>query len=81
MTRFELLFGLASLLPAAVNPTPARHTSLVVGLCTSAGVVLTARLPAGPADLPGTAAPGCCAKGCHSGASRRRGRGRLDPSQ
>jgi hypothetical protein len=82
MTRVELLFGLASLLPAALNTSPgSHHEALLVRLCTGAASVQTMRLPVGPASLPGSDAPGCCAKGCHSGASRRRGHRRIDPSQ
>jgi len=82
MTRIELLFGLASLLPAALNTAPGtHHQSLLVRLCTGAAAVQTVRLPIGPASLPGSDAPGCCAKGCHSGASRKRTRATVDSTQ
>ena len=73
MTRFDLLFGLVSLMPAAFNAAPGHaHDSLLVRLCTGDGVVRTMQLPVGPAGIPGGDQPGCCAKGCHSGASRKR---------
>jgi len=82
MTRIELLFGLVSLLPAALNAAPgAHHQSLLARLCTGAAAVQTVRLPVGPANLPGPDAPGCCAKGCHAGASRKRTRATVDPTQ
>ena len=73
MTRVDLLIGLVSLLPAAFNAAPGHsHESLLVRLCTGDGVVRTMQLPVGPAGMPGGDQSGCCAKGCHSGASRKR---------
>lgn len=82
MTRIELLFGLVALSPAALNTSPGmHHPSVLVRLCSGSSTVQMVRLPVGPAGLPGSEAPGCCAKGCHSGTSRKRGRGRVDPTQ
>ncbi|MBU6266166.1 MAG: hypothetical protein KGN34_01415 [Sphingomonadales bacterium] len=73
MTRFDILFGLVSLLPAAVNTTPGHSAqTLVASLCTGDGVARTLQIPVGRTGLPGGEQPGCCAKGCHSGASRKR---------
>lgn len=82
MTRLDILFGLVSLLPAAINTTPGRdHQSLLARLCTGDGVVRTMQIPVGPTGLPGGDQPGCCAKGCHSGGARKRSSRKLDPSQ
>lgn len=82
MTRLDILFGIVSLLPAAVNTTPGHAAqSLLASLCTGDGVVRTMQLPVGRTGLPGGEQPGCCAKGCHSGASRKRSSRKLDPSQ
>ena len=73
MSRRATLFALATLLPAALNTSPASAAGrLLVPLCTGDGVVRQVSLPLGPARLPGGDMPGCCAKGCHAGSSRKR---------
>jgi len=82
MTRFELLVGLVSLLPAAVNAqAPHGARALLASLCTGDGVVRTLQLPLGSTGIPGGDQPGCCAKGCHSGQSRKRSSRKVDSSQ
>jgi hypothetical protein len=67
------LFALAALLPAALNTSPAAGAGrLLVPLCTGDGVVRQVSVPLGPIKLPGGDMPGCCAKGCHAGGSRKR---------
>jgi hypothetical protein len=78
------LFALVSLVPAALNASPASgHGRLQVPLCTGDGVARVVSLPIGPQDLPGTEKPGCCAKGCHAGGTRKRGKHccEVDPTQ
>ncbi len=76
------LFGIVALLPAALNTTPAMgRGTLDVPLCTGDGLARTVTVPVGPAGLPGSDPPGCCAKGCHTGGARKRGGKRVDPAQ
>jgi len=65
------LFGLVALLPAALNSAPATARGMVVPLCTGDGVARTLTLPLAPNELPGKEAPGCCAKGCHTGSRKK----------
>ena len=74
MRRELALLGGLTLLPAMIGPLEAEARGLIVPLC--GGGVLTS--PGGPADgPPGPPQGPCCAKGCHSGSSRKR----LDRSQ
>lgn len=69
------ILALVALVPAAVNPAlAARPGMLAVPLCTGDGSVRTVSVPMRPV-LPGAPenGEGCCAKGCHSGSSRKRG--------
>lgn len=79
------LFGLLAIIPAALNTTPAAAAggSLTVPLCTGDGQVLMVTVPLERPGIPGGDTSGCCAKGCHSGSSRKRGAGscHFDPSQ
>jgi len=82
VNRFEIMVGLVSLLPAAVNASSGQgHQSLLVQLCTGDGQIRTMQLPVGKGGLPGKDPANCCAKGCHSGASRKRNQRKLDSSQ
>lgn len=67
------LFAALALLPAMVGPLPAAAQSLTVALCNGGSLTIPA---GGSAPLGGSQGP-CCAKGCHSGQSRKR----LDKSQ
>ncbi|NBC37473.1 hypothetical protein GTZ99_13035 [Novosphingobium sp. FSY-8] len=78
------LFGLLAMMPAAFNVAPAAaRGALTVALCTGDGVARTVQVPSGAQDIPGARVPGCCAKGCHTGQSRKRNRRSrdVDPAQ
>lgn len=66
------LISLAALAPAMIGPLPApanaSASAIVVALC-GAGTV---SIPVGPEGVPGPTQGPCCAKGCRSGASRKR---------
>jgi len=82
MTRFDILFGLVSLLPAAVNTTPGHSAqTLLASLCSGDGVVRSLQIPVGRTGLPGGDQPGCCAKGCHSGSTRKRNARKDNPAE
>jgi len=67
-----ILSGLA-LLPAMFGPLPAQAKQLAVSLCGGG----TLDIPLGGGNGPTKGTTPCCAKGCHSGQSRKR----LDRSQ
>lgn len=72
MSPPSLLFAAAALLPAMTAPsegTPQLSTvgALVVALCNGGSMTVPLRSGSQPAT-----APACCAKGCRSGAKRRR---------
>lgn len=68
-------FALMAMVPAALNIMPAHAaTAMVVPICSGDGVARSILVPTGPAELPGKAVPGCCAKGCQAGESRKKGR-------
>ncbi len=70
--RLAAIFALVALLPAGVNAAAVpRSGVLAVLICTGDGSVRTASIPAGP-DAPGGGGVPCCAKGCHTGGSRKR---------
>ena len=76
--RLARIFALVALVPAAVNAAPAHAGNmgrLTVPLCAGDGLVRTVSVPVGHRDIPGSDQPGCCAKGCQSGSSRKRGKG------
>ncbi|MDE2595424.1 MAG: hypothetical protein KGL44_00955 [Sphingomonadales bacterium] len=77
------LFGIIALVPAALNVTPAAAAGLLtVPLCTGDGQVHMVNVPLNGNGIPGGDTNGCCAKGCHSGSSRKRASGcHFDPSQ
>jgi len=66
------MFALVALVPAAVSAAaPSRRGVLTVLICTGDGSVRQASIPAGP-EAPGSGGTPCCAKGCHTGGSRKR---------
>ena len=65
-----IVLGLIALLPAAVGAAPVRGV-LTVAVCGGGAVAV----PLGHQDIPGAEQPGCCAKGCHTGARRKHRRG------
>lgn len=70
------LFALFAMVPAAINPAPAAASargSLVVPLCVGAEQGRSIAIPLVPAGPPARDGEGCCAKGCHTGSSRKRG--------
>lgn len=76
-------FALTALVPAALNvSTPAAGASLLVPVCTGDGLVHMVQVPVGGQQpLPGGDNGSCCAKGCHSGSSRKRGQRNFAPAQ
>jgi hypothetical protein len=68
--KFKTLFGFIALLPAAFGPITATANSLVAALCTGDGHSRSITIPL-KSGLPGSNDM-CCAKGCHSGSSRKR---------
>jgi len=67
-------FALVALLPAMMlNPVASQARAMDVPLC--GGGVLS--VPLGGQNVPGGGDSPCCAKGCHTGSSRKR----LDKSQ
>ncbi|MCJ2180463.1 hypothetical protein [Novosphingobium album (ex Hu et al. 2023)] len=74
MKRELALLGTLALLPAMIGPLEAEARSIIAPLCGGGAVTI----PAGPTDAPSGPVQGpCCAKGCHTGSSRKR----LDRSQ
>lgn len=74
MRRELALLGTLALLPAMIGPLEAEARDIVAPLC-GGGVM---NVPVGSSDQPPGPPQGpCCAKGCHSGSSRKR----LDRSQ
>lgn len=68
------LLGTLVLLPAMLGPLKVEARSLLAPLCGGGAVAI----PFAPTDTPPAPMQGpCCAKGCQSGASRKR----LDRSQ
>lgn len=76
-------FSLVALLPAALNfSAPAAGATLLVPFCTGDGLVHMVQMPMNGEQAPGRDSPGtCCAKGCHSGSSRKRQSREFEPSQ
>ena len=67
------LFGLAALLPVALNAGPATAGSITMILCTGDGLsrILTIPMSQGK-PAPADENSPCHAKGCHAGGSRKR---------
>lgn len=79
--RRRALFGLLALLPAALNySAPAAAGGLLMPLCTGDGQVRLVEVPGSP-KTPANGEGGCCAKGCHSGSSRKREPKKFEPAQ
>lgn len=69
MKRALALLGTLALLPAMTGPLEGEARGIAAPLCGS-GVM---NVPAGSGDQPPGPPQGpCCAKGCHSGSSRKR---------
>lgn len=68
MTSATRLFSLLAMVPAMVGPLQAGARSVAVALCSGA----TANVPISAPVLPGSDPALCCAKGCHTGSSRKR---------
>lgn len=65
-------FGLVALIPAMLNLTVvSAGQTIAVRICTGDGLVHTVQMPIGDAGGSGGKVL-CCAKGCHSGSSRKR---------
>lgn len=74
MKRELAVLGTLALLPAMIGPLEAEARTILAPLC---GGGFTS-IPAAPGDAPPGPVQGpCCAKGCHSGSTRKR----LDRSQ
>ncbi|HKR93016.1 hypothetical protein [Novosphingobium sp.] len=74
MKRELALLGALALFPAMIGPLQAEARGMVAPLCGGGFV----NVPAGSPDQPPGPPQGpCCAKGCHTGSSRKR----LDRSQ
>ncbi len=70
----QALLGLVALVPATFNISPQAATNMVTVLvCSGSSQIRVIDLPIGAPALPGAKGPGCCAKGCHTGGSRKRG--------
>ncbi|MFA7585773.1 MAG: hypothetical protein WCY11_06190 [Novosphingobium sp.] len=71
----DALIGLAALIPAAFNPAPSAAAAggLVVPLCIGGESGRVVVIPVMPPEPPRRDGEGCCAKGCHTGSSRKRG--------
>lgn len=74
MKRSLVLLGGLALLPAMIGPLEAEARNLIAPLCSGGTTIIPASSGDGP---PGPPQGPCCAKGCHSGSSRKR----LDRSQ
>lgn len=77
----RLLIALVALVPAALNTAPAAARGLAVPLCGGDGGPRTITLPLPAGEIPGKEAPGCCAKGCHTGSRRKSQSGQIDTGQ
>lgn len=77
----RVLLGIWSLLPAALNISPAHAGTLAIPLCTGDGVVRSVTVPMPSGEIPGREQPGCCAKGCHTGSRKKQPPRQIDPRQ
>jgi len=71
------IIGLAALVPAALNVSPAGVRGLAVPLCTGDGITRTVTVPVSDPGFPTDERPGCCAKGCHTGSRKKHQTGKL----
>lgn len=62
------LLALVALVPAMTGPIAAQQGAAIVALCGGGSI----SIPLGGAPAPGDGNAPCCAKGCHSGQSRKR---------
>ncbi|MET1756146.1 hypothetical protein ABVV53_11875 [Novosphingobium sp. RD2P27] len=68
--RYALLIGLLALVPASLNASAAPTMTIVASSCMGAQHAVTIPIaPTAPLQQDGQL---CCAKGCHSGKSRKR---------
>ncbi len=74
-------FSLIAMIPAMLNLTIiTAGDTIAVQICTGDGQVHTVEVPVGEGGS-GEQRGLCCAKGCHSGGSRKRGPGNFEPAQ
>ncbi|MBX9644963.1 MAG: hypothetical protein K2W91_12800 [Novosphingobium sp.] len=78
--RRRALFGLAALLPAALNLSAPASGALMMPLCSGDGQVRMVEVPGAP-KAPAGGTKGCCAKGCHSSSNRKRAGRNFEPAQ
>ena len=72
--RLALMCSLAALVPAGVNAAvPASSGTLSILICTGDGAVRHMAIPAEPQGPTPAGDTPCCAKGCQTGSSRKRG--------
>lgn len=74
MNQAGALVALLTLVPAMAGPLPAAGAARIAAALCGGGTV---SIPLSAPQLPGGPESPCCAKGCHSGQSRKR----LDGSQ
>lgn len=67
--RIAPAFALLALLPAVLNAAP-RSLTVVAASCAGGSVTITVPLKPGAPERGGDQP--CCAKGCHTGSSRKR---------
>ncbi len=66
-------FGIIALIPAMLNLTVVTAGETIsVQICTSDGRTHTVQIPIGGQPGDPTSPALCCAKGCHTGGSRKR---------
>lgn len=71
--KLRAILSLIGLVPAALmGAAPLQAGAIHVLLCTGDGAVRSVTIPLDPAAPPAGGNP-CCAKGCHTGSSRKRG--------
>lgn len=82
MKQALIHFAMTALAPAALNiSAPAAGASLLVPVCTGDGLVHMVQVPVEGQQAPGNSTGACCAKGCHSGSSRKRSLKNFAPAQ
>lgn len=82
MKQALIHFAMIALAPAALNiSAPAAGASLLVPVCTGDGLVHMVPVPVDGPQGPGSSNGACCAKGCHSGSSRKRSLKNFAPAQ
>ena len=69
----RVILGLIALIPAALNASSAQAGGFItMPLCTGDGQVRSVTVPIGQDQGPMPPGEGCCAKGCHTGGSRKK---------